>query len=80
MEEFGVILGIILAVVIGLAVYFLPTIVGFKKGQPNKVAILLLNLFLGWSFIGWIVALVWAVKKEQTVQVINNINTNSEQK
>ena len=27
-------------------------------------AILLLNFFLGWTMIGWIVALVWAVKTD----------------
>ncbi|TQS71274.1 superinfection immunity protein [Ornithinibacillus gellani] len=24
---------------------------------------LVLNLFLGWSLVGWVVSLVWAVKK-----------------
>ncbi|MFZ9185736.1 MAG: superinfection immunity protein [Polynucleobacter sp.] len=26
---------------------------------------LALNLFLGWSLIGWVIALVWALKDEQ---------------
>ena len=38
--------------------YFLPAIVGRKKANSN--AIFLLNLLLGWSVIGWIIALVWA--------------------
>jgi len=41
-----------------LAVYFLPTIIGYNK--RNAVAIFMLNLFLGWTFIGWVIALVWA--------------------
>lgn len=77
MEEIIGILLIVLAIAIGLAVYFLPTIIGFKRNQPNKVSILLLNLFLGWSLIGWVIALVWATKKEQTVQIINNYNPSS---
>ncbi len=77
MDDFGGIILIIATIIgglLGLAFYFLPSIIGFKKNQPNKVSILLLNLFLGWSFIGWVVSLVWAVKKEQPVQVINNNN------
>lgn len=41
------------------ALYFLPTIVGWNK--RNSGAILTLNLLLGWTFIGWVVALVWAM-------------------
>ncbi len=39
--------------------YFLPTIAGRKK--RNRYAIFVLNLFLGWTGIGWIIALVWAL-------------------
>lgn len=38
--------------------YFLPSIVG--HGKRNFGAIFLVNLFLGWTIVGWIVALVWA--------------------
>ena len=34
-----------------------------KNNHPNKIAILLLNIFLGWSFIGWVIALVWSFIK-----------------
>jgi hypothetical protein len=27
----------------------------------EPTAITLLNLFLGWTFIGWIIALIWAI-------------------
>ena len=77
-DDFGgivLILGGIIGGALGLAFYFLPSIIGFRKNQPNKVSILLLNLFLGWSLVGWVVSLVWATKKEtQPVQVINNYN------
>ena len=41
-----------------LVLYFLPTIVGCRK--RNAPAICVLNLLLGWTILGWIVALVWA--------------------
>jgi Superinfection immunity protein len=39
--------------------YFLPAIVGRKK--QNAGAIFALNFFLGWTVIGWVVSLVWAL-------------------
>ncbi len=55
---------IIIAILIGgsiaLTLYFIPTIVAFKRRHLNRVPILLLDLFLGWSFIGWIIALIWS--------------------
>jgi hypothetical protein len=52
---------------IGFVLYFLPTIIAALKSKRDTVAILLLNLFLGWSVIGWIVALVWAAKNDAPV-------------
>jgi hypothetical protein len=48
----------------GFVLYFLPTIIAAIKSKRDTVAILLLNLFLGWSVIGWFVALVWAAKQD----------------
>lgn len=45
--------------------YFLPTITARHLRHVNVRAIFVLNLFLGWSLIGWIVALVWANTKQQ---------------
>ena len=41
--------------------YFIPSGVAFLRAHHSKVAILTLNILLGWSGIGWIVALVWAL-------------------
>jgi len=41
--------------------YFIPSVVAFLRGHRSKVAILTLNILLGWSGVGWIVALVWAL-------------------
>ena len=55
MEAEGTIYAIIL-----IAAYFLPSIVAFSRGHHNAVAITILNLFLGWTFLGWVIALVWS--------------------
>ncbi len=44
-------------------VYFIPSFVGRKKRDAG--AIMTLNLLLGWTFIGWVVALVWAMKYDE---------------
>ncbi len=49
---------------IWFVMYFLPTIIALIRSKRDTVAILLLNLFLGWSVIGWIVALIWAAKND----------------
>jgi len=45
---------------IALALYFAPAFVADARDHKNKVAIAVLNLFLGWTVLGWIAALVWA--------------------
>ena len=49
---------------IGTLMYFLPSIIALARSKRDLLAIFLLNLFLGWSVIGWIVALVWAAKSD----------------
>lgn len=46
-----------------LAIYFLPTIVAMFAKNKNSLSIFLLNFLLGWTFIAWVIALVWAVKR-----------------
>jgi hypothetical protein len=47
--------------------YFLPSIIALARGKRDLLAIFLLNLFLGWSVIGWVVALIWAAKHDAQV-------------
>lgn len=55
----------------GFLVYFLPTIIAVLRERHDKISIFLVNLFLGWSLIGWIVALIWACKRDQVVYIQN---------
>lgn len=63
MEDGYIILVLLLCVIggiLGIAVYFLPSIVAYNRGHKNKEIILLINFLLGWTFIGWAGCLVWA--------------------
>ena len=52
-------------VVLLLLVYFVPTLVSGARGCKAHGGIVVVNLFLGWTFIGWVVALAWAASGEQ---------------
>lgn len=38
--------------------YFVPTVFAFLRGRRRKWIIAAINLFFGWTFIGWIVAML----------------------
>jgi hypothetical protein len=53
-----------------LAVYFLPALNAYKKRDYK--AILVRNILLGWTIIGWIVAMIWAMKTDPPVYAVKN--------
>jgi uncharacterized membrane protein len=54
------IVGALALIAIVVALYFLPTIVANSRGHISTAGILVLNVLLGWTVLGWIFALVWA--------------------
>jgi hypothetical protein len=53
-------------VVIALGLYFIPAIAAAGREHRQVLAIFILNLFLGWTLVGWVGALVWACTKPVT--------------
>jgi len=47
--------------------YFLPSIISLIREKRDTLAIFLLNFFLGWTVIGWFIALIWAAKHDAPV-------------
>lgn len=39
--------------------YFIPTVVAWGKKKADGPIVV--NIFLGWTLIGWVIALAWAV-------------------
>ena len=54
-------IGAIIALVMIVAIYLLPVIIASTRSVNNTAAIAVVNIFLGWTFFGWIAALVWAL-------------------
>ena len=62
---------VLLVVMLGLVilfVYFIPTMLAAERQHINATAIFLLNLFLGWTFLGWVAALVWVFVRQGSSQ------------
>jgi len=51
-----------------ILVYFVPTAAAAATSHLSEQAIFILNLFFGWTLIGWLVALVWAVSPARAEQ------------
>ena len=45
----------------GIAISFIPTIIAFLRELGPRWVIFWLNLFLGWTGIGWLVLLIWSI-------------------
>lgn len=62
--ELGLLLVILVSIflsIVGIIIYFLPAFIAFRRDHPNKIAITLINFFLGATFIFWVVCLVWSL-------------------
>ena len=53
-----------LVIIILAAVYFTPSIIARIRKHKNFGALLALNIFLGWTLLGWVGALVWSLLKQ----------------
>lgn len=50
----------VLIILVVFLVYWIPFAVAVGRDKRDQTAIFILNLVAGWTFIGWVVALVWA--------------------
>jgi|GEM_PF-1876922 len=69
METFFAILGGI----VGLALYFLPTIIAWNK--PFVLPVFLVNVIFGWTIVGWIILLAVACIKSPKKQIYVQTDT-----
>lgn len=45
-----------------VVVYLIPTIVAFSRGVSSPWSVVVVNVLLGWTFVGWVVALAMAAR------------------
>jgi hypothetical protein len=44
---------------VGALIYFVPAIAAHQAGHPHARAITVLNVTTGWTFLGWVGAMIW---------------------
>ena len=49
---------------VGFCLYIMPTIVAFTRKHKQRVPILVINFFLGWSVIAWVLTLAWSLSND----------------
>ena len=54
--------GALFVTVLMIGLYFLPAIIAYRRDVPNKGSVAVINIFLGWTLIGWIIALAMAAR------------------
>jgi Superinfection immunity protein len=67
----------VLLLMIGLAivVYFIPVMIAVARRHRKVTSIFLVNLFFGWSILGWIFALVWALRANVPPEAVSMPST-----
>lgn len=48
------------SVLVIIILYFIPSVVAGARKHPSAAAILALNILLGWTMLGWVIALIWS--------------------
>lgn len=67
--------GLFLVLALAVGLYLAPFIVAATREHRQTGAILILNLLLGWTVIGWVAALVWACTAKAVPTVVNVATT-----
>ena len=49
-----------------VAVYFAPTIIALRRKVPNAAPLIVVNVFFGWTLLGWVIAFAFAVRDVPT--------------
>lgn len=69
-------MGELIILAVFLAFYFLPTLIASQRNHTSTGAIFLLNFLLGWTFLGWVAALIWSFTNPSAV-VVGDYNKRS---
>jgi hypothetical protein len=56
------VIGVLLIAAVITGAYWLPAIVASRRGVANRGSVVAVNCFLGWTAVGWVVALAMAMR------------------
>jgi hypothetical protein len=58
--DYSTMVGVIVFLIVAAFIYFIPSIVAFRRSHPNRWPILIINFLFGGTGLGWLGSLVWA--------------------
>jgi hypothetical protein len=61
----GYVLGLFGIIVAALILYMLPTFVALFRNTYNTGTVIVINIFLGWSLLGWVAALALSFSEKR---------------
>ena len=64
----GAIAGIVTISIVAIIVYLIPTYIATQRKHPNVLPIAIINIFLGWTYIGWVITLAWSCYKIEGIK------------
>jgi len=59
--------------IVAAILYFIPTITAYERHHRQAGAIATLNVLLGWTFLGWVIAMVWSCTSDTRVRAAASI-------
>jgi ABC-type Mn2+/Zn2+ transport system permease subunit len=66
-----------MGIVVVIALYVLPSIIAATRSDKVNVgSVIVINLLLGWTIVGWIVSLAMAVGSKNSITINNNNSIN----
>lgn len=57
-----------LAIICLITIFFIPTSVALFRDSSKKRGVFWVNLLVGWTGIGWIIALIWSFMSESEAE------------
>ncbi|MCK9188733.1 superinfection immunity protein [Acidithiobacillus sp.] len=64
----------LLGAILGLFIYFIPSIIAAARHHEHFLWVLVLNIVLGWSGIAWMILIVWAILGERREPPLCNLS------
>jgi hypothetical protein len=73
----GSVTGGLVFIIFAIACYLIPTLVALMRDVPNTDSVVVINFFLGWTFIGWVVPLAMAMRSNAALSKTGKTATRS---
>ena len=73
MAEVIALVFILVLIFLSLILYFLPALIAWYNNDKNTIWIFVLTLITGWTSLGWILALFWAILERDGSDLIEKI-------